>query len=92
VWNTESGELLWEKSIQKQQVWALAFSSEGDLLVSGGVAEEVEVWRASDGTLIRTHDGPEGSTGGITSLAFDPDKERVISFHSGESVVRTWPR
>ena len=92
VWNSQSGELLWEKRIQEQQVWALAFSSNGDLLASGGIAEEVEVWRASDGTLIRTHDGPEGSIGGITSVAFDPDTERVISFHSGESVVRTWPR
>ncbi len=92
VWNTKSGELLWEKRIQEQEVWALAFSPEGDLLASGGIAEEVKVWQASDGTLIRTHDGPEGSIGGITSVAFDPDTERVISFHSGEGVVRTWPR
>jgi WD40-like Beta Propeller Repeat len=84
VWNSQSGELLWEKRIQEQQVWALAFSSNGDLLASGGLAEEVEVWRGSKIFRITSYAGAGILvTAGIAITSVRTYENRHASIHVG---------
>jgi WD40 repeat protein len=92
VWRARDGKLLWSKDISGRQVLALAFSPDGDLLISGGIGGGVEVWQARDGTLLQTHERPQGSTVEVSSVAFDPERERVVSFDRADSTVRVWPR
>lgn len=63
-------------------VYSVAFSPDGQILASGGVAEgeggagEVVLWDAHDGTLLRRLLGHEGA---VHSVAFSPDGTTLAS-------------
>jgi WD40 repeat protein len=55
---------------------AVAFSPDGQMLVSGSTDKSVKVWDVSGGQLLRTLGGESGV---VTSVAFTPNGKRIVS-------------
>ena len=58
------------------QVFSVAFSPDGQTLASGSRDYTVRLWRAADGTLLRTL---KGHTEDVYSVAFSPDGKTLAS-------------
>ena len=65
-------------------ITALAFSPDGNLLVSGAKDNTVVVWDAQNGSLLKVL---HGHTGAINSLAFSPDGKLLYSNAMDGTVV-----
>ena len=63
-------------------VMSVAFSPDGQTIVSGSEDKTVKVWEAATGSLQRTL---EGHLSYVTSVAFSPDGQTIVS----ESVDKT---
>ncbi len=68
------------------EIPALAFSSDGRYLASGGADDVVRLWNPSNGSLLRVLEGHEGT---VTSVAFSRDNTKVAS-SSADGTVRIW--
>ncbi|HPU85766.1 MAG TPA: PKD domain-containing protein [Candidatus Latescibacteria bacterium] len=65
---------------------SIAFSSDGQTLVSAGNDNLVKVWRVSDGALLRTLTGP---TLGASCVAVSPDGQTIVA-GGGDGMIRFW--
>ena len=65
---------------------ALAFSSDGKMLASGGSDNTVQLWNIVTGEPITTF---TGHTNGINALTFSPDN-RTLASGSADGTVRFW--
>jgi WD40 repeat protein len=65
---------------------SVAWSPNGQILASGGHNGTIQLWRVSDGRLIRTL---EGHTSTVNSVAWSPDGHTLAS-GSSDSTVRLW--
>lgn len=65
----------------------LAFSPDGKLLASGGGDGAIRIWKASDGTLVRTL---LGHTSNVYGLAFSPNGRQLASAGYYDGTVRIW--
>jgi WD40 repeat protein len=62
VWDplAPGGKLKYTLSRHSGMVYALAFSPDGQYFVSGSTDKTVFVWKASDGSLVRSYSAPSG--------------------------------
>ncbi|MBE9118314.1 hypothetical protein IQ249_20690 [Lusitaniella coriacea LEGE 07157] len=67
-------------------VSAIALSSDGKTLVSGGRDKAIKIWDLTTGELKRTL---QSDSGVINSLAIAPDGKTVVS-SSGDRMIRIW--
>ncbi len=89
IWDVESGAeslTLWGE--HSGEVYAVAFSpvDDGRLIATAGEDSAVKVWDSHTGKLIHSFRGHEGL---VSSLAFSPDGERLIS-GSRDKTVKVW--
>jgi hypothetical protein len=64
----------------------VAFSPDGDRVLSGSQEKTIKLWDGATGTLIRTF---EGHSVPVTSVAFSPDGGRALS-GSWEKSIKLW--
>ncbi len=85
LWDINSKESIY---LDKHTGWvnALAFSSDGKMLASGGRDKTVQLWDIATGEPITTF---TGHTGGINALMFSPDN-RTLASGSADGTVRFW--
>ena len=85
LWDINSKESI---LLDKHTRWvnALAFSSDGKMLASGGYDETVQLWDVATGEPITTF---TGHTGGINALTFSPDN-RTLAGGTTMGTVRFW--
>lgn len=86
LWDVRTGAEV--RSIQAPSpVTQVAFSSDGERIVSGGSEADasVRIWDTHSGNLIRTLTGHEAA---IRSVAFGPNGKRVVS--AGKKGLRVW--
>jgi WD40 repeat protein len=71
---------------------ALAFSSDGGLLATGGEDGRVRLWRVNDGELLKTYSMHRyrGYPSSVDVMEFSPDGQRIVSYSSKEA-ARIWP-
>ena len=74
--------------ISGHDMWSVAFSPDGQWIVSGGVDNTLTLWDADSG---RPRGCPlTGHTEKVYSVAFSPDGHRIVS-GSADGTVRLWP-
>ena len=74
----------------QQEVYSLAFSHDGRLIVSGSGDKTARIWDMDSGTSkTLTITEPEHVNAGVTSVAISPDG-RLVAAGSLDNVVRIW--
>ncbi len=80
----QAGRVLREFSAHQDDMNALALSSDGQRLVTGGGQNEIKVWStATWRELLTLHD----VTGGVEGLAFLADDQTLVSMSRGGKIV-----
>ena len=86
IWNADTGEVV--RTIQvRQKVSSVVFSPDGKHIVSGSeypggmnyadnMRKTMQIWNAETGNFVRWLEGHKGY---VTSVAFSPDGERIVS-------------
>ena len=64
----------------------MAFSSDGQRIVTGSVDQTAKVWEAASGKELLTLKGHSGS---IRSVAFSPDGQRIVT-GSDDKTAKVW--
>ena len=78
-------EIVWTSSDHASAVRSVAFSPDGQTLASGGDIT-INLWRASDGQLLRTLTGHAYE---VYSVAFSSDGQTLASA-SGDQTIKLW--
>lgn len=87
VWQVEEKSRLYILFIgEKQSLYALAFSPNGQILATAGSSGVIYIWDAQTGNFLRTL---EGHTGWVGDLKFSPDGLFLASA-SADGTVRLW--
>jgi WD40 repeat protein len=86
VWDARSGERLHAWSEPSARVYALAWSSSGTMLVSGGSDGKLRWWDLRHGECVRVR---EAHLGAIWSLKSSPDGQRLASC-GDDGVINVW--
>ena len=70
---------------------SVAFSPDGERVVSGGSDATIRIWNAKTGEVERVLQGHSRgqSEEGVMSVAFSPDGERIVS-GGGDKTIRIW--
>jgi WD40 repeat protein len=84
LWKPD-GTLVKSLSGHRATVWGLAFSSDGQLLVSGSEDKTAKIWKL-DGTLVATL---RGHSSALRGVAFSPDG-KLIATSSADGTVKLW--
>lgn len=91
LYDATSGELIQSWKLHKKAVTSVAFSPNGKLLLSTGVAEEVHVYEIDGGKALGYFAGHTRPTNGVVVL---PDSQFAISCSgggfAGQADVRIW--
>ncbi len=86
VWDTQTGEQVWELGGHTGWIRSLDVSPDGTLIASGSTDTTIKLWDATRGTLVQTLEGPTDMVSGVT---FDPTGT-TLAATSRDGTVRRW--
>lgn len=86
LWDVSSGNEIRSCKGHTESVLAVAISSDGRFVASGGWDKTVRLWSLSTGREVRTLEGHKEA---IAAVAFSPDGRRLASA-SADNTVRVW--
>ena len=82
LWDAINGSCLAVVRKHKQPIYTVCFSPKGDFFVSGGIDNEMNMWRKQDAALVETYDAHSG----IFEAQWDPTGENIALCLSDASV------
>lgn len=81
VWNIKTGELMQSLSGHTKAIWTLALSRDGEMAATGSKDKTIRLWEMTAGNL--EHIRTLKARFYISTLAFSPDRQRLVSGGSG---------
>ncbi len=76
IWDLETGKLLLTLNGHTQAVISLAFTSDGDRLISGSWDNTIRIWDLKRGTLLKTINS---QSGGVCDIIMMPDGKQFVT-------------
>jgi len=87
VWDAVTGaEVMTLRGQHNDVIWSIAFSPDGQRIISGSSDKTVKVWDAATGAEIMTL---RGHKLGVADVAFSPDGKRIVS-GSNDETIKVW--
>jgi len=86
VWDGASGQELFALTGHSAAIWCVAFSPDGQRIVTGGDDQTAKVWEAVSGREVLTL---RGHTACINSAPFSPDGQRIVTA-SDDQTAKIW--
>ncbi len=91
LWNVETGELLHQANTTAEEIYTLDWSPDGEILASAGLHGDINLWDATDLTLLHTLPAPEW----LISVRFRPDGKGLVTAGGsqtpgGQRYVQEW--
>ena len=86
VWNATTGQPIFTLKGHTRPVLSVAYSPDGERIVSGSGDASLKVWDAKTGREMLTLKGHRDD---VTSVAFSPDSKRIAS-GSEDTTVKLW--
>eukprot|EP00300_Choanocystis_sp_HF-7_P019634 c20392_g4_i3.p1 GENE.c20392_g4_i3~~c20392_g4_i3.p1 ORF type:complete len:426 (-),score=79.74 c20392_g4_i3:227-1354(-) len=91
VWNVDNGTCIYSLAKHSDPVYSVAFSPDGLYLASGSCGTvndalergDLQIWRLSDGELVRSHKG----SGGIFEVCWNPSGSKVAACFSNTTLA-----
>src|SRR6266446_7468100 len=71
------------------EVYSVAFSPDGKLLVTGSFDNTLKLWDVASGKELKTYAGPQGHTKQVLSVAFSPDGQFIAS-GGADNTLKIW--
>jgi len=89
VWNVQTGECIHQMVGHTERVWGLAWSRNGERILSGAWDNTARLWDLRTGKCLRVL---EGHAGFVRALAFSADGSRAVTAggHRHDRTVRVW--
>ena len=88
LWNLETAQPIGDPwSGHEDSIWSLAFSKDGNKLVSGSLDQTVRLWNVNSGQQIGQPF--EGHTGDVYAVDISPDGQ-IIASGSEDKTIRLW--
>ena len=86
IWDADTGAEIATFSGHSGEVWAVAFSPDGDRIASAGVDATARIWDAATGETLLILPGHEAA---IEGLAFSPDGDRLATA-GDDGKIKIW--
>ena len=88
LWDIESGEQVQQFNGHSETVWAVAFSANGEHIMTGSSDSAARIWATQSGDILHELIGHEGT---VYSVSFSADGRYVVT--AGEDMlIRLWDR
>ncbi|GMH06385.1 hypothetical protein Nepgr_008225 [Nepenthes gracilis] len=82
IWDVELGKLLYSLNGHRDPVYSVAFSPNGDYLVSGSLDKSLHVWSLKEGKIVKTYAG----NGGIFEVCWNKEGDRIAACFANNTV------
>ena len=79
VWDAQTGSLLKILPGHTKSVTVVAFTPNGKLLLTASEDQTLKVWEVATGQLVRSIQVTTGGVNGLSSIAFSPDGNQMVS-------------
>lgn len=84
MWNTRINERITALEGYSKGGWAIAFSSDGKILASGGIDKTIKLWNIQSGEAMKTIEAAVS----VDELAFSPDGKFLYGLSSDKATVK----
>ncbi|RID53802.1 hypothetical protein BRARA_G01172 [Brassica rapa] len=82
IWDAELGKMLCNLNGHRDAVYSLAFSPNGEYIVSGSVDKSIHIWSLKEGKIVKTYTG----AGGIFEVCWNKEGNKLAACFADNSV------
>ncbi|XP_050906823.1 WD40 repeat-containing protein HOS15 [Lathyrus oleraceus] len=82
LWDVELGKLIYNLNGHRDGVYSVAFSPNGEYLVSGSPDKSIHIWSLNDGKIIKTYNG----NGGVFEVCWNKDGDKIAACFANNTV------
>jgi uncharacterized repeat protein (TIGR02543 family) len=90
---SSSPDIIWQTATNSDRINTCLFSHDGSKFIAGSSDRLINIWNASDGTLLQTLDAnaPEVHDSSVESLAINPAGTKLVSVNNRQVKLWTLP-
>ncbi|KAE7999670.1 hypothetical protein FH972_004076 [Carpinus fangiana] len=82
LWDVELGKLLYSLNGHRDPVYSVAFSPNGEYLVSGSLDRSMHIWSLKEGKIVKTYTG----NGGIFEVCWNKEGDKIAACFANNTV------
>nr|KYP35788.1 F-box-like/WD repeat-containing protein TBL1XR1-B [Cajanus cajan] len=82
LWDVELGKLIYSLDGHRHPVYSVAFSPNGEYLVSGSLDRSMHIWSLKEGKIVKTYTG----NGGIFEVCWNKEGDKIAACFANNTV------